>query len=183
IARLARAGEQHDDETGKHTVRVAVTAGLIAQALGLGADRIEIIQRAAPLHDVGKIGVSDSILLKPGRLTEEEFRCMQQHSKIGSELLSGGRSEIVQLAECIALNHHEKWNGCGYPQGLEGENIPIEGRIVAVADVFDALTHERPYKKAWSIDDAKNEISRQAGQQFDPKVVASFLQLPHQELV
>lgn len=183
IARLARAGEQHDDETGKHTLRVAATAGLIAQGLGLSADQMEIIQRAAPLHDVGKIGVSDSILLKPGRLTDAEFRCMQQHSKIGSELLSGGRSEIVKLAERIALSHHEKWNGQGYPQGLAGENIPIEGRIVAVADVFDALTHERPYKKAWSISQAKEEIRGQAGQQFDPQVVNSFLQLPHQELI
>ena len=183
IARLARAGEQHDDETGKHTVRVAVTSGLIAQGMGLSADQIEVIQRAAPLHDVGKIGVSDSILRKPAQLTEAEFRYMQRHCKMGSELLSGGRSEVVQLAERIALSHHEKWNGSGYPQGLEGESIPIEGRIVAVADVFDALTHERPYKKAWSITEAKEEISRQAGRQFDPQVVDSFLQLPHQELI
>lgn len=183
IARLARAGEQHDDDTGKHTLRVAVTSGLIAQGLGLDADQVEIIQRAAPLHDVGKIGVPDSILRKPGKLTEDEYRCMQQHCKIGSELLSGGRSEILQMAERIALSHHEKWNGGGYPRGLDGENIPIEGRILAVADVFDALTHERPYKKAWSIPDATEEIRRQAGQQFDPQVVDSFLKLPHQEII
>jgi putative two-component system response regulator len=183
IARLARAGEQHDDETGKHTVRVALTSGLIAEGLGLGPDQIEIIQRASPLHDVGKIGVSDSILLKPGKLTPDEFRSMQQHAMFGSELLSGGRSEIVQLAERIALTHHEKWNGSGYPQGLAGDKIPLEGRIVAVADVFDALTHERSYKSAWSIEAAKAEISRQAGEQFDPQVVASFLQLPHEELI
>lgn len=183
IARLARAGEQHDDETGKHTLRVAATTGLIATGLGLDNDRVEIIQRAAPLHDVGKIGVSDSILLKPGTLTELEFTCMKKHCQFGSELLSGGRSEIVQLAERIALSHHEKWNGSGYPHGLVGEEIPLEGRILAVADVFDALTHARPYKHAWSIADATAEIRRQSGQQFDPAVVDSFLKLPHADLV
>jgi putative two-component system response regulator len=183
IARLAHAGEQHDDETGKHTHRVAITSGLIAQQLGFSAGRMEVLQRAAPLHDVGKIGVPDSILRKPGRLTEEEIRFMQQHCQIGSDLLSGGRSEIVQLAECIAMSHHERWDGRGYPLGLVGETIPIEGRILAVADVFDALTHERSYKKAWSIAEANEEIGRQAGQQFDPQVVASFLQLPHSNLI
>ena len=183
IARLARAGEQHDDETGKHTLRVAATSGLIAQGLGLTDDQVEIIQRAAPLHDVGKIGVPDSILLKPAKLTVDEFHFMQQHCQLGSELLSGGRSEVVQLAERVALSHHEKWNGCGYPLGLGEEEIPLEGRILAVADVFDALTHERPYKKAWSIMDATKEICRQSGHQFDPKVVDSFLQLPHADLV
>ncbi len=183
IARLARAGEQHDDETGKHTMRVATTTGLIAQDLGLDDARVEIIQRAAPLHDVGKIGVPDSILLKPGTLTELEFRSMQQHCQFGSELLSGGRSEIVQLAERIALTHHEKWNGSGYPHGWVGAEIPLEGRILAVADVFDALTHERPYKKAWSIADAVTEIRRQSGHQFDPGVVNVFLDLPHEDLI
>ena len=183
IARLARAGEQHDDETGKHTLRVAATSALIAQGLGLTNDHVELIQRAAPLHDVGKIGVPDSILLKPAKLTAPEFHFMQQHCRMGSELLSGGRSEIVQLAECIALSHHEKWNGCGYPLGLGEEKIPLEGRILAVADVFDALTHERPYKVAWPIADALEEISRQSGHQFDPKIVDSFLQLPHADLV
>ena len=154
IARLARAGEQHDDETGKHTLRVAATTGMIASGLGLDDAQIEIIQRAAPLHDVGKIGVPDAILLKPQHLTELERRFMQQHCQFGSELLSGGRSEIVQLAERIALSHHERWNGSGYPHGLCGAEIPLEGRILAVADVFDALTHQRPYKQAWSIADA-----------------------------
>ena len=183
IARLARAGEQHDDDTGKHTLRVAATSGLIAQGLGLADDHVEIILRAAPLHDVGKIGVPDSILLKPAKLTEHEFHFMQQHCQLGSELLAGGRSEIVQLAERVALSHHERWNGEGYPLGLSAEEIPLEGRILAVADVFDALTHERPYKKAWSIVDATEEIARQSGHQFDPKVVDSFLQLPHADLV
>ena len=183
IARLARAGEQHDDETGKHTLRVAAISALIAQGLGLANDHVELIQRAAPLHDVGKIGVPDSILLKPAKLTVPEFHFMQQHCRLGSELLSGGRSEIVQLAERIALSHHEKWNGCGYPLGLGEDEIPLEGRILAVADVFDALTHERPYKVAWPIAEAIEEISRQSGHQFDPKVVDSFLQLPHADLV
>ena len=183
IARLARAGEQRDDQTGQHTQRVAVTSGLIAQSLGFALDRVEIIQRAAPLHDVGKIGVPDSILLKPGRLTEEEFHHMQGHCALGSKLLSGGRSEVVQMAERIALSHHEKWSGRGYPMGLGADDIPIEGRILAVADVFDALTHERPYKKAWSIEDAVAEVMRQSGRQFDPQVVEAFLTLPHETLV
>lgn len=183
IARLARAGEQHDDNTGQHTQRVAVTAGLLAQELGLSRHEVEVLQRAAPLHDVGKLGIPDSILLKSGRLTTAERVIMQRHCSFGSELLSGGRSEIVQMAECLALTHHERWNGCGYPRGLDKENVPLQGRILAVADVFDALTHQRTYKTAWSVDAAMAEIRRQAGQQFDPQVVAAFLQLPHLELV
>ena len=183
IARLALAGEQHDDETGKHTQRVAFTSGLIAEGLGFSAGKIEVLQRAAPLHDVGKIGIADSIRLKPGRLSPAEIGAMQQHCQIGSALLSGGRSEIVQLAEIIALSHHERFDGSGYPLGLSGENIPIEGRILAVADVFDALTHERPYKQPWSIEQATAEIRRQSGRQFDPQVVDSFLQLAHRDLI
>lgn len=183
IARLARAGEQHDDETGQHTQRVAVIAGLIASGLDLDEDEVEIIQRAAPLHDVGKIGVPDSILLKPGKLTETERKIMQRHCLGGAGLLAGGRSEIVQKAESIALSHHEKWNGEGYPYGLVAEKIPIEGRILAVADVFDALTHARPYKDAWSIGDALKEIQNQSEAHFDPQIVESFLELPHDELI
>jgi putative two-component system response regulator len=183
IARLARAGEQRDDDTGQHTQRVAVTSGLIAQTLGFEVSQIEIIQRAAPLHDVGKIGMPDSILLKPGKLTQDEFQRMQQHCLMGSQLLSGGRSDIVQVAERIALSHHEKWSGGGYPLGLGRADIPVEGRILAVADVFDALTHERPYKPAWPIADAVAEITNQSGQQFDPQVVEAFLTLPHEALV
>lgn len=183
IARLARAGEQHDDETGLHTQRVAVIAGMIASGLELDEDEVEIIQRAAPLHDVGKIGVPDSILLKPGRLTDEERKIMQRHCHSGAGLLAGGRSEIVQKAEVIALSHHEKWDGKGYPYGLVGDKIPLEGRILAVADVFDALTHERPYKNAWSVEDAVKEIQDQAGAHFDPQVVDSFIRLPHADLI
>ena len=183
IARLARAGEQRDDDTGQHTQRVALISGLIAQGLGLDQGCVELIQRAAPLHDVGKIGIPDSILLKPGKLTNEEFGCMQRHCQFGSDLLAGGRSDLVQLAERIALSHHEKWNGRGYPFGLAGQSIPIEGRILAVADVFDALTHERPYKRAWPVAEAVAEIKAQAGQQFDPAAVEAFLALPHAELL
>ena len=139
ISRLARAGEQHDDDTGKHTQRVAITSALIAQELHLDEEKVDIIQKAAPLHDVGKIGVSDAILLKPGKLTEEEFQRMQMHCRLGAELLSGGRSEVLRVAETIALSHHERFDGRGYPQALAGEAIPLEGRILAVADVFDAL--------------------------------------------
>lgn len=183
IARLARAGEHYDQDTSRHTERVGIASGLIARHLDLAADDVHNLQRAAPLHDVGKIGVPHSILLKPGRLTADEYQIMQRHCRAGAELLSGGRSEIVQLAESIALAHHERWDGQGYPLGLATVDIPIQGRIVAVADVFDALTHDRPYKKAWPINEALKEIRLQAGHQFDPQVVDAFLQLPHSELV
>ena len=183
ISRLARAGEQRDDETGRHTQRVAVTSALLAQEMQLSVAKVDVIQKAAPLHDVGKIGVSDSILLKPGKLTPQEFRQMQRHCELGAELLSGGRSEVLQTAEIIARAHHEKWNGLGYPQALSGAEIPLEGRIVAIADVFDALTHERPYKKAWSVKQAKDLIYLQSGEQFDPRLVECFMQLPHEDLV
>ncbi len=183
IERLARAAEQHDGETARHTHRVSITAGLLARCLGLSPDEAQIIQRAAPLHDVGKIGVPDSILLKPGKFTPQEYAVMQRHCRFGADLLSGGRSEVVQMAECIALTHHEKWDGQGYPHGLQGEEVPIEGRIVSVADVFDALTHDRPYKEAWPLEEALQEIRLQSGVQFDPQVVKAFMLLPHGELV
>ena len=183
ISRLARAGEQRDDDTGTHTQRVAVTSALIAREMSLSEEKVDVIGKAAPLHDVGKIGVSDSILLKPGKLSPEEFQIMQRHCCLGAELLSGGRSEILQVAETIARSHHEKWNGRGYPQALAGTEIPLEGRIVAIADVFDALTHERPYKHAWTVQEATAEIRRQSGQQFDPQIVECFLRLPHEDLV
>jgi putative two-component system response regulator len=136
-----------------------------------------LLRRAAPLHDVGKIGIPDAILLKPGKLTPEEFELMKTHTTIGAEILSGGRSPLVRLAQNIALTHQERWDGSGYPRGLAGEAIPLEGRIVALVDVLDALTHERPYKLAWPLDEAVAEIARQSGRQFDPRLVAVFLQL------
>ncbi len=177
LERLARAAEYRDDDTGQHTQRVGCVSALLARALGLPSSRVEIIRRAAPLHDVGKIGVPDNILLKPGRLTPEEFEIIKPHTTIGAALLSGGHSEMVQVAEVIALTHHERWDGTGYPTRLQGEDIPIEGRVVAIADVFDALSHDRPYKKAWPLEEAVAEIERNSGRQFDPQVVAAFLEL------
>ncbi|MGH2787766.1 MAG: HD-GYP domain-containing protein [Actinomycetota bacterium] len=172
---LARAAEYRDDDTGKHTQRVGVAAALVAENLALGKRTVELMRRAAPLHDVGKIGVPDQVLLKPGRLTVREFEIVKGHASIGANILSGSRFEVLQLAEVIARSHHERWDGCGYPSGLERDAIPLSGRIVAIVDVFDALTHERPYKKAWSVDDALREIQSQSGTQFDPEVVAAFL--------
>jgi putative two-component system response regulator len=183
VERLARAAEYRDDDTGQHTQRVALAAALLARELGFTEEKVDLIQRAAPLHDVGKISVSDLILLKPGRLTDEEFAVMKAHAEIGAAMLAGGRSPLVQTAERIALTHHERWDGSGYPRGLSGEAIPIEGRLVAIADVFDALTHERPYKRAWSIDAAIAEITQASGRQFDPAVVQAFQSLPHEKLL
>jgi putative two-component system response regulator len=177
LERLAQAAEFRDDDTGQHTRRVGEMAGLLAQTLELPKEQIEVIRRAAPLHDVGKIGIPDTILLKPGKLTEEEFEIIKSHAAIGARLLAGGHSSFVRTAEIIALNHHERWDGNGYPQRLKEEEIPIEGRIVAITDVFDALTHERPYKKAWPVEEAREEIERQSGKQFDPRVVEAFLKV------
>ncbi len=177
LQRLARAAEHRDDDTGQHTNRVGHFAAEIARRLGMTNSEIELLHAAAPLHDVGKIGIADSILLKPGRLTAEEFDIMKTHAVIGGNLLSGGQSELVKMAELIARTHHERWDGSGYPQGLRGEAIPLCGRIVALADVFDALTHERPYKQAWPVEQAAEEIKKQSGRQFDPLLVETFLQM------
>jgi PAS domain S-box-containing protein len=183
LSRLARAAEFRDDGTGQHTQRVAQTAALLAQALGWPESQVALLQQAAPLHDVGKIAISDLILLKPGKLIEAELKTMRMHAAIGTALLCNGSSAVVQMAERIAGSHHERWDGKGYPNGLSGEKIPIEGRILAVADVFDALTHERPYKEAWPVEQAVAEITRQSGQQFDPQVVEAFLTLTHHSLL
>jgi putative two-component system response regulator len=177
LARLAAAAEYRDDETGKHTKRVGRICGMIAQALDLPAAEVALIQQAAPLHDVGKIGIPDSILLKPGKLTEEEFEVMKTHTTIGAMMLANGRSDLTKMAECIALMHHERWDGTGYPGACKGDETPLVGRIVAVADVFDALIHERVYKHAWTLEEARAEIKRQSGTQFDPTVVKAFLSL------
>jgi putative two-component system response regulator len=176
VQRLALAAEFRDDQTGLHTQRVGLLSGDIAVAMGLEPSFAELIRQAAPLHDVGKIGISDTILLKPGPLTPEEFAIMKQHTKIGARIMAGSSSPILQLAEEIALTHHERWDGTGYA-GLAGDAIPLSGRIVAVADVLDALLHARPYKPAWPLEDAVAEIRRQSGRQFDPRVVEAFLTL------
>lgn len=183
INRLARAAEHHDQETGQHTQRVAIHCSLLAQGLNLGEDRISLLLPAATLHDVGKIGIPDGVLLKPGRFTEVEYKIMRQHTLLGANLLSGGHSDLLRVAERIALTHHEKWDGSGYPRGLRRDGIDIFGRIVALADVFDALTHERPYKPAWPLAAAIQEIKAQSGRHFDPDVVEVFLSLPHDELL
>jgi putative two-component system response regulator len=176
LERLALAAEYRDDDTGQHTQRVGETAARIAEALGWAVQDVELIRRAAPLHDVGKIAISDSILLKPGPLTSEELERMKMHTQLGAKILSGGRFPLLQLAEQIALTHHERWDGSGY-MGLSQENIPIAGRIVAVADVFDALISERPYKKPWPLHEAIQEIRNQSERQFDPRVVQAFLKV------
>ena len=174
LARLARAAEFRDDETGEHTRRVGRMSGAIAEELGLDPEEVELIQRVAPLHDVGKIGIPDDILLHPGELTPEKLEIMRSHTDIGGDLMSGSEIPLLKIAEQIARTHHEWWDGNGYPQGLSGEEIPIAGRIVAVADTFDALSHRRPYKPAWSLGDAWAEIERKSGTHFDPAVVRAF---------
>ncbi len=177
LERLALAAEYRDDATGKHTRRVGRISALIGRELGLPSGSVKLLERAAPLHDIGKIAVPDRILLKPGPLTPEEFEVVKTHTVIGARILSGSRFDILRLAEQVALSHHERWDGQGYPHGLSQERIPLPGRIVAVADVFDALTHARPYKPAWSWDEAVAEVESQGGRQFDPRVVDAFLKL------
>jgi putative two-component system response regulator len=183
LDRLALAAEYRDDDTQEHAWRIGRISALLALGLGLPGREVELIRRAAPLHDIGKIGIPDAILLKPGKLSEAEFEEMRTHTTIGAEILSGSRSPLLRLAERIALTHHERWDGGGYPRGLSGEEIPLAGRIVAMADVFDALTHERPYKEAWPVDKAVAEILGQAGRQFDPGLVDAFSKLDHPTLL
>lgn len=174
LERLALAGEYRDDATGEHAWRVGRTAANLASAVGLPDEQVQIILRAAPLHDIGKIGIPDAVLMKAGPLNADEMAVMKSHTTIGGQILSRSPFPIMQAAERIALTHHEKWDGSGYPLGLSGCAIPIEGRIVAIADVFDALTHSRPYKKAWSVEEALAEIERVSGSQFDPLLAQAF---------
>lgn len=176
IERLAKAAEFRDDNTGQHTERVGQMAASIARQIGLADAQVALIRRAAPLHDVGKIGVPDTILLKLGKLTAEEFAIVRTHTTIGARILSGSRFPILRLAEEIAFSHHERWDGYGYA-GISREAIPLAGRIVAVADVFDALTQQRPYKEAWPVAEAIAEIDRQRARHFDPKLVDAFLRV------
>lgn len=175
IWRLARAIDARDSQTGDHICRMATICFLIAQQLELPAETCRTIYLAAPLHDVGKIGIPDAVLSKPGRLTAAEYELMQSHVEIGVKILGNANSELVRTAEIIAGGHHERWNGSGYPGGLAGTDIPLEARIAAVADVFEALCTERPYKRAWSLEEARDEIIAQSGQLFDPACVEAFL--------
>ena len=175
VMRLSKAAEFRDPETGAHIERMARFSALIAQRLGWPTERVERLELAAPMHDVGKVGIPDMILLKPDRLTATEFSIMKQHAQFGWEILKNSPSKLVRLASEIALSHHEKFDGSGYPNGLAGDAIPIEGRIVAVADVYDALTSTRPYKQAWSVEKAVDFLKEQSGKHFDPACVEAFL--------
>lgn len=171
---LGRAAEHRDPETHEHIIRMSNYSRLIAVRLGLPHDECELLLRAAPLHDIGKIGTPDHILLKPGKLTPEEFEIMKQHTVIGQRILANSSSPILRAGAEIAYSHHEKFDGTGYPQGLKGHDIPLYGRIVAVADVFDALTSERPYKKAWDLERACELLRSNSGKHFDPVCVEAF---------
>lgn len=175
IKRLAIASEYRDSDTGKHILRVGGYSEVLAELAGINHKQAEIIKEASTMHDVGKIGIPDAILLKNGRLSNDEYSLMKTHAEIGGKILSGSESPLLVTAEKIAVSHHEKWDGSGYPAGLKGESIPIEGRIVAICDVFDALTTERPYKKAWSIEKALELIESEKGRGFDPKLVDLFI--------
>jgi putative two-component system response regulator len=175
ILRLSRAAEYRDEGTGTHIQRMSQYSAAIARKLGLDERRVENILYAAPMHDVGKIGIPDRILLKPGSLDEDEWGVMKRHPLIGAEILRGADAEFIQLAEIITLTHHEKWDGSGYPRGLKGAEIPLAGGIVAVADVFDALTSARPYRPALSVAESLEIIKQGRGSQFDPDVVDAFL--------
>ena len=181
--RLALACEFRDDDTNQHAERVGRTAAMIAIELGLPSDQAELIRYAAPLHDIGKIGIADSILLKPGRLRPDELAVMQTHTLIGSQILAGSSSRLLEMGEVIARTHHERWDGRGYPAGLAAEDIPIAGRITAVADVFDALNFSRPYKEAWPLEAALAEMHLAAGRQLDPELVDILAKLDHDVLL
>ena len=177
IRRLGRAAEYRDNETGLHVVRMSESAGILARALGMSEPSAQLVTEAATLHDVGKIGIPDHILLKPGKLDAQEWETMKTHSRIGAEIIGDDSSDLLRLARVVALSHHERWDGSGYPQGLSGRDIPIEGRIVSIVDVYDALTSERPYKKAWKSCDAAAYIQEQSGTAFDPELTSLFQQL------
>ncbi|WP_320044700.1 two-component system response regulator [uncultured Desulfobacter sp.] len=174
---LSKAAEYRDEDTGSHIYRMGNYSAAIAGKMGLSEKIVESILYAAPMHDVGKIGIPDSILLKPGALTADEFNIMKQHTLIGAKILENSKTEYIRLGEVIALTHHEWWNGRGYPSGLKEREIPLEGRIVAVADVFDALTTKRPYKEPFSLDDSFRIIEENRGRQFDPEVMDAFFSI------
>lgn len=175
IRRLGHAAEYRDEETGNHIIRMSQMCALLARKLGWSEPQCDLILQASPMHDIGKIGIPDAILLKPGKLAPDEWETMKMHPEIGARLLDGNDSELLTMAREIALSHHEKWDGSGYPAGLSGEEIPLPGRIAALADVFDALTSERPYKHAWKLEDAVELIRENRGKHFDPQLVDLFL--------
>ena len=175
IRRLGRAGEYRDNETGMHVVRMSKYCQRLALAAGISEAQAELLLLASPMHDIGKIGIPDAILLKPGKFDEHERKVMQQHTTIGAEIIGDHQSNLLRLARQIALTHHERWDGTGYPNGIAGEAIPIEGRIAAICDVFDALVSTRPYKRAWRVEDALGFIANESATSFDPGLVRIFL--------
>lgn len=177
IHRLGLAAEYRDNETGLHIIRMSKISAELARAVGLPESECELILNSSPMHDIGKLGIPDSVLLKPSKLDTEEWEIMKTHALIGADILSGGNSDLLDQASLIAITHHEKWDGSGYPNGLKGKDIPLVGRIVSLADVFDALTSERPYKKAWSIQKAIDYIKDMSGKQFDPELVEIFISI------
>jgi putative two-component system response regulator len=183
VERLALAAEFRDDDTNEHAQRVGRTAAALAREAGLADDEVEVIRRAASLHDIGKIGIADSILLKPGRLRPDELEVMKTHTLIGSQILVGSSSRLLRSAEEITRTHHERWDGKGYPLGTTGDETPIAGRLTAVADVFDALNFSRPYKDAWPLDAVLAELELAAGRQLDPALVEILLGLDHDALL
>ena len=175
IRRLGRAAEFKDNETGMHIIRMSHYAAILALGMGMSDDQAALLLQAAPMHDIGKIGIPDRIMLKPGPLNDEELALMRQHPQFGYDIIGEHSSPLLQTARQVALTHHERWDGTGYPNGLSGENIPLEGRIVALADVFDALTSVRPYKQAWTLQRALDLLHAESGNMFDPQVVKQFM--------
>ncbi|MFZ4550259.1 MAG: HD domain-containing phosphohydrolase [Aquabacterium sp.] len=182
IRRLGRAAEYKDNATGNHVVRMAHVTRLVAQEAGLGPEAVQLLFQTAPMHDVGKIGIPDSILLKPGPLTPDEMKVVRQHPQIGAEIIGKHDNELLSMARTIALTHHERWDGQGYPQGLQGEQIPLPGRIVAIADVFDALVSRRPYKEPFPAEQAIAMMVEERGKAFDPALIDAFLAQRHEIL-
>ena len=174
VQRLGKAAEYRDQETGNHILRMSKVSAVIAKQIGFSNQEVDLILNASPMHDIGKIGIPDEILIKPAKLTTYEFEIMKTHTTIGAELLNNGKSDLLEMAQKIALTHHEKWDGSGYPHGLSSEEIPISGRICSVADVFDALLSERPYKHAWTFKESEAFIMENSGKMFDPLVIDSF---------
>lgn len=175
IRRLGLAAEYKDNETGMHVIRMSYYCKVMAAAIGMSDQEVELIFNVSPMHDIGKIGIPDNILGKAGKLDAQERAIMEQHTEIGAKIVGKHNNPLLDMARTVALTHHEKWDGTGYPQGLKGNNIPLVGRIVAVADVFDALVSERPYKKAWPVEKAVALIKEESGKHFDPEVVKGFM--------
>jgi putative two-component system response regulator len=177
IKRLGRAGEFRDNETGMHVIRVAHYCRLLGQAVRMNEEDVDLLFNAAPMHDIGKIGIRDDVLLKPGKLEDEEIKIMRKHVPFGAEIIGEHADGLLSMARIIALTHHEKWDGSGYHRGLKGEEIPLVGRIASIADVFDALTSARPYKKPWPVEDAVTYLQREAGFSFDPELIGKFVSI------